>query len=399
MALDSSIPLQGRIYKPESDTNRLAKMLALQNAAQQGQAQQIAMRDAEEARERQNELRRILGTGGGEQELLRGGFVTESTALGKQRRENTKLETETTVKQLEAAGKRFELIGQVSGSMRDQPTYERGLALLQQQGIDVSGFPPQFDPAIAQQGLTAAMKGAEQVKAERDRLTYEETVRRNQSTEGLTRRGQDIQVRGQNMVDARSREANAQTGGAGKPPPGYRWKPDGSQEAIPGGPADVKAVDKEELKRASAGARIIDALDNVGTDAAGNVLKAEDLVKIATGSWGGAGVDQVYRLFGASTKGSQAISQLKVLEGNLMLAQPRMEGPQSDRDVQLYRQMSASVGDSTTPPADKIAALRAIRQLQAKYAAKPQAQQQAASTLSTEEQSELAALRAQFGRK
>lgn len=50
------------------------------------------------------------------------------------------------------------------------------------------------------------------------------------------------QRRGQNMTDARAREANArEVGAAGKPPTGYRFKPDGSLEAIPGGPADIKA--------------------------------------------------------------------------------------------------------------------------------------------------------------
>jgi hypothetical protein len=46
----------------------------------------------------------------------------------------------------------------------------------------------------------------------------------------LTRRGQDL-------VNERAREAN----GAGKAPAGYRFKADGSLEAIPGGPADIKA--------------------------------------------------------------------------------------------------------------------------------------------------------------
>lgn len=63
-------------------------------------------------------------------------------------------------------------------------------------------------------------------------------------------------MRGQNMTDARARERFAfdQGGGGefggsqaslvkqfGKPSAGYRWKADGSQEFIPGGPADQKA--------------------------------------------------------------------------------------------------------------------------------------------------------------
>lgn len=64
-------------------------------------------------------------------------------------------------------------------------------------------------------------------------------------------------LRGQNLTDRRARErlnfdmnGGADSGGAtqmglnkqfGKPQAGYRWKPDGSMEFIPGGPADQKA--------------------------------------------------------------------------------------------------------------------------------------------------------------
>ena len=75
----------------------------------------------------------------------------------------------------------------------------------------------------------------------------------------ISRRGQDITARGQNMADARQRDrmafdqgsAMSDAGGPsqvafvkqfGKPSPGYRWKSDGSQEFIPGGPADQKAL-------------------------------------------------------------------------------------------------------------------------------------------------------------
>lgn len=50
-----------------------------------------------------------------------------------------------------------------------------------------------------------------------------------------------IQIRGQNLTDARGREANdlkrQEIAAGGKPPPGYRWKGD-VLEAIPGGPGD-----------------------------------------------------------------------------------------------------------------------------------------------------------------
>jgi hypothetical protein len=111
------------------------------------------------------------------------------------------------------------------------------------------------------------------------------------------------------------------------------------------------------------------------TAAAKNLLplidQAEGLIKNSTGSYGGAGIDQVARVFGSSTEGAQSIAQLRVLEGNIMMAQPRMEGPQSNMDVALYRQMAAQIGDPTVPNVTKKAALGALKSLYQKYDSSP----------------------------
>jgi hypothetical protein len=44
-----------------------------------------------------------------------------------------------------------------------------------------------------------------------------------------------------------------------------------------------------------------------------------------------------------------------------------MEGPQSDKDVALYREMAGRIGDPTVPAAEKRAAVATIRSLQQKY--------------------------------
>jgi hypothetical protein len=96
--------------------------------------------------------------------------------------------------------------------------------------------------------------------------------------------------------------------------------------------------------------------------------EADNLIGKATGSYLGAGVDQAARVFGGATGGDKAIAQLKVLEGNLMMNQPRMEGPQSDKDVLLYRQNAGQIGDPTVPNSIKKAALKEIRKITEKYA-------------------------------
>lgn len=96
--------------------------------------------------------------------------------------------------------------------------------------------------------------------------------------------------------------------------------------------------------------------------------EANRLLNSSTGSYGGAAYDEAARVFGQSTKGAQAAAQLKALEGALMMAQPRMEGPQSDKDVALYRQMAGQIGDSTVPIETRRAALQGVKAMHEKYA-------------------------------
>jgi hypothetical protein len=58
---------------------------------------------------------------------------------------------------------------------------------------------------------------------------------------------------------------------------------------------------------------------------------------------------------------------LNVLGGQLLNNVPRMEGPQSDRDVESYREQAGKVADPTIPAKDKKAALEQIRALSLKY--------------------------------
>lgn len=94
---------------------------------------------------------------------------------------------------------------------------------------------------------------------------------------------------------------------------------------------------------------------------------ADNLIEASTGSLVGAGADRLAGVFGAAPKGAQASAQLKVLQAGLMLNMPRMEGPQSDRDVELYRQAAASLGDDTVPNDIKKAAVQTIRNIQMTY--------------------------------
>jgi hypothetical protein len=89
--------------------------------------------------------------------------------------------------------------------------------------------------------------------------------------------------RGQNMTDARAREANSIQQTNGKIPPGYRLRADGNLEPIPGGPADIKAGElgaKAEQRKQLTISSANSVLDTVGD--------AKKLVGFSTaglGSW------------------------------------------------------------------------------------------------------------------
>lgn len=101
-----------------------------------------------------------------------------------------------------------------------------------------------------------------------------------------------------------------------------------------------------------------------------NLDLADPLIDAATGSLAGAARDRLAAVFGEAPTGAQAIAQLKVLQANLMTSMPRMEGPQSDKDVALYREAAGQIGDPTVPRATKKAALNIIRQINERYASK-----------------------------
>jgi hypothetical protein len=88
---------------------------------------------------------------------------------------------------------------------------------------------------------------------------------------------------------------------------------------------------------------------------------------LPTGSPIGAAVDAVGGVFGASPAGASEAQTLKALAGALTAKMPRMEGPQSDKDVQLYREMAADVGNAMIPRARRIAALEVVKKLYTKY--------------------------------
>lgn len=86
-----------------------------------------------------------------------------------------------------------------------------------------------------------------------------------------------------------------------------------------------------------------------------------------TGSGAGAMTDAVMGFAGVGTDSAAAADSLEAIGGALVAKMPRMEGPQSNYDVESYRVMAGRVGDRSLPVSRRLAALRTVRQLWAKY--------------------------------
>ena len=115
-----------------------------------------------------------------------------------------------------------------------------------------------------------------------------------------------------------------------------------------------------EQKRAAGAKRVLALLDT-----------AEKLIPESTGSGIGAGVDWIGRGVGFATEGSKAIAKLQALSGALIADMPRMEGPQSDKDVALYKQAAGDLANPTIPNASRLEALATLREIQQRYSGAP----------------------------
>jgi hypothetical protein len=86
-----------------------------------------------------------------------------------------------------------------------------------------------------------------------------------------------------------------------------------------------------------------------------------------TASGIGALADVAGSVIGYAPRGAAQADQLKAIGGQLVSKMPRMEGPQSDRDVQLYTQMAGQIGDATIPISRRLAALQTVKSIVKKY--------------------------------
>jgi hypothetical protein len=166
--------------------------------------------------------------------------------------------------------------------------------------------------------------------------------------------------------------------GAGLVPRGYRLRPDGTMEPIPGGPFDPNTIRSQaearsggqvsgrtQVERANQSSEItnvISELEKVLSTSVdpktGRVVPA--LIDQSTGSGLGALVDIGTGFFGLSTPGAVAVGRLQPIADIVLKIVPRFEGPQSDKDTASYKEAAGKLADATVPNAIRRAAAEEI---------------------------------------
>lgn len=152
--------------------------------------------------------------------------------------------------------------------------------------------------------------------------------------------------------------------------PGIALQSDAQRAAQVGQVENNLALDKSLRMNAQspeAQQKVLDAGSVLGL-----VSSAKPLLETATGSTAGALRDSALSLIGKDSDSSKAAAQLAVIGGQLVSKMPKMSGPQSDKDVQLYREMAGRIGDPSVTSGNKLAALQTIQQLNERYLAQNQ---------------------------
>ena len=132
----------------------------------------------------------------------------------------------------------------------------------------------------------------------------------------------------------------------------------GAQGGKAGAVATAQAESKRTFNMGGLGATIQEAED---------LLTGKSGKDLPTGSGVGTAWDFAAGLVGVNPQGAKEAETLKSIGGALVSKMPRMEGPQSDKDVMLYKEMAARVGDSTVPRERRVAALEKVKELWSKY--------------------------------
>ena len=155
----------------------------------------------------------------------------------------------------------------------------------------------------------------------------------------------------------------------------FDWVPNGSQPQPQQG-GHIQLQSKAEAAKAvkTAEADVVRDTTNKADEKRFNQFTSsiDEAIRLLNSGPTGSGLgemrDKALGWVGLSTDGGKAAARLTTLGAWLTANVPRMEGPQSDKDVARYQAMAGDIGDSSKPIETRLAAAMGVKSLQEKYA-------------------------------
>ena len=211
----------------------------------------------------------------------------------------------------------------------------------------------------AQSERIAAAREAAQLRADNQRAIAE---MRQAGGSGAQPYYQPVQTaQGVYSFNSRTGRMELLPGAGGQPVIGAAADP-----ALQGQIAGAKTTATETAKQ---GAEAV-AADKTSNKLLTALEQSEAILKQGpTASGLGAARDAAGRVVGVSSNAAQQAAQLETISGWMVANVPRMEGPQSNYDVQVYQTMAGKVGDRSVPVKERLAAVSELKKLQNKYKA------------------------------
>lgn len=217
--IDSSIAMGVKPMQIESPMNALAQAMQLKQLQQQGQMGEMQMQERQRGVAADNALAQLLAGGKSGADVSTGlasqGYGKQALDYTKQMQAAAKDKAAAEKEQLSNTMTKLSLGAQLLGGVTDQASYDAARATAQAHGLDVSRMQPNYDPAFVAQKVQEGRTVKEQLDQYWKKQGYDldvqkvnETGRHNRTTEGLTANGQQIQIRGQNMVEGRAAQSH-----------------------------------------------------------------------------------------------------------------------------------------------------------------------------------------------
>lgn len=112
--------------------------------------------------------------------------------------------------------------------------------------------------------------------------------------------------------------------------------------------AAAKTTGAEQAKSAVAKQQLVKQIELTIPELEAATKKG-GLIDQSTGSGAGRAVDVAAGFFGQATPGAIALGKLQPVASMVLMMQPRFEGPQSDKDTQLYKESAGQLANPNLP--------------------------------------------------